>query len=136
MKLPELSDLLDYKNNRVICYFCHHHPDISTAQAQQLLSDLLAWMWLNAYRKKNHQKSYFFGPILILDSLWHSFILHTTDYCTFCEAFFGQYFHHFIEPIGEEHVLTADELSSFLQDCFEHLGEAWVERYFPLSTKA
>lgn len=136
MKLPLLSELLDYENDRVIRYFCHHHPDISTTQAKQLLCDLLAWMWLNAYRKKNNQTTYLFGPLLILDSIWHSFILHTFDYFTFCQTFFNQYFHHTIEPIGSEHRVTAEELSDFLHDCFNHLGEAWVDRYFPLSTKA
>lgn len=127
---PLLSELLAYQNKQVVTHFCHHHPEFSYAQAKELFTDLLAWMGLNSYRKKNGRSTYLFGPLLILDEMWHTFILHTREYFSFCQTYFGDYFHHQVEPIGFEHELTPDELADYLNDCFDYLGEAWVNRHF------
>lgn len=130
MQVPALSELLAYKNRQVIDYYIHHHPDVSSKQATVLFSDLLAWLWLNAYRESKGKHTYFFGPLLILDDIWHAFILHTRDYAEFCKHFFIDYFHHDIELIGSQHELTPEEIEDFLNDCFNFLGEDWVKRYF------
>nr|WP_025385760.1 hypothetical protein [Legionella oakridgensis] len=130
MQSPKLSELLAYKNQRVIQYYCHYHIEVTPEQANQLFTDLLAWLWLNVYRQLNNRRTYLFGPLLLLDDLWHAFILHTRDYYAFCIHFFDAYIHHEIETPGAEHELSAEELADFLQDCFEHLGEEWVLRYF------
>lgn len=136
MKLPLLSDLLAYENEQIVRYFCHHYPAFSYEQAKQLFTDLLAWMWLNAYRRTSNRPSYLFGPLLSLDEMWHCFILHTRTYFSFCEHYFNDYFHHEIEPIGFEHQLSPDELADFLNDCFDHLDETWIYRYFtPILTE-
>ncbi|MDX1837486.1 hypothetical protein DIZ81_06085 [Legionella taurinensis] len=130
MDVPALQAVLHYQNPTVVRHFAHHHPEFNLKASQQLFSDLLAWLWLNAYRQKTNRHTYFFGPLLPLDAMWHTFILHTRDYTDFCQAFFNAYFHHEVEPPGEEHQLTPDELADFLTDCYDHLGEAWVNRYF------
>jgi hypothetical protein len=130
MQLPEISTLLKYKNDSLIHYYCHHHSDITKSMANQYFVDLLAWLWLNAYRQHQKKRTYLFGPLLVLDELWHAFILHTRDYHEFCEAFFSSYIHHDIELPGQEHQLSAEEIEDFLEDSFNFLGEAWVLRYF------
>lgn len=130
MKLPVLEQLLAYENKRVVHYFSYHHPHFSPEQSQQIFYDLLGWMWLNIYRQTKNKSTYLFGPLLVLDEAWHTFILHTEDYISFCEHYFGAYFHHHIEPLGYEHELSADELADFLSDAFEYLGQAWIERHF------
>ncbi|TAL64273.1 MAG: hypothetical protein EPN84_03650 [Legionella sp.] len=126
----DLKQLLSYKNYQVLAYFCHHHPDYSLEEGQQLFEDFLAWIWLNLQRSQQGKKTLLFGPLLVLDELWHAFILHTRDYHDFCLDYLGAYFHHDIEPIGFEHHLQEDELSDFLEDCFLYLDEAWVNRRF------
>lgn len=126
----ELQHLLQYQNPQVIKQFCYHHPEFSLQEARVLFEDLLAWMWLDVQRKKQGKKTYLFGPLLILDDMWHSFILHTRDYIAFSMKYFGEYFHHDVEPAGFEHVLEEDELTEFLQDCFHYLNKDWVERRF------
>lgn len=130
--LPEQKYILEYKNAALLQYFCAHHSEINPAEAEQLLSDLMAWLWLNAYRRRLSKKTYLFGPLLILDELWHAFILHTRDYHAFCDQFFGEYIHHEIEPLGKEHEISPEELADFLSDAIDHLGMPWVLRYFPL----
>ncbi|WP_419420346.1 hypothetical protein ACNVED_03335 [Legionella sp. D16C41] len=130
MKTITLDELLKYENQQVVHYFCHHNPRFSIEQTQQLFKDLLGWMWLTMHRKSSNRHTYLFGPLLILDELWHAFILHTHDYIYFSETYFNDYFHHVIEPIGQEHELAPEELADFFEDCFTYLGEEWVERYF------
>lgn len=130
MTLVPLAQLLAFQNQRVVAYYCHHHSTVTLTESQQLFQDLMGWMWLHQYRKSRQLKTWLFGPLLAVDAMWHSFILHTRDYHAFCEQFFNEYFHHDIEPPAEAHELEPDELASFLGDCMEFLGEAWVDRYF------
>lgn len=87
-------------------------------------------MWLSEQRKEQGKKTYLFGPLLILDELWHAFILHTRDYVDFSLKYFGRYFHHEVEIPGQEHTLEEEEFRDFLEDCFTYLGSDWVERRF------
>lgn len=130
MKLPLLPELLTYENEQVVRYFCHQYPDFSYEKSKQLFQDLLAWMWLSIYRQTSNRSTYLFGPLLVLDKMWHNFILHTRDYVDFCYRYFNDYFHHHVEPAGFEYLLTAEELADFIDNCFEYLGENWVHRYF------
>lgn len=127
---PELSALLQYDCPSVIHHFCNHHPQYSEQDGRTLFKDLLAWMWLSQQRNKSDKKTYLFGPLLVLDEMWHSFILHTRDYVNFSNQFFGEYFHHEVELAGFEHQLSEDELTDFLQDCLKYLDEGWLERRF------
>ncbi|HAT1771417.1 TPA: hypothetical protein I8034_000758 [Legionella pneumophila] len=128
-----LSELLHYKNEKIVTHFCHSHPEYSMREGLILFEDLLAWMWLNKQRRLRGEKTYLFGPLLILDEMWHSFILHTRDYVDFSMKYFGEYFHHDVEPSGFEHVLDEEELTDFLQDCFQYLNKEWVERRFSIA---
>ena len=132
MKLPQLAELLAYENDQVLHYFCYQQPHFSYEKAQQLFKDLLAWMWLKVHRQQSNHPSYLFGPLLILDELWHCFILHTRAYSDFCQHYFNDYLHHEVEPIGFEHQLSTEELTDFLNDCFDLLDVSWLHRHFPL----
>ncbi|KGP64221.1 hypothetical protein EP47_03990 [Legionella norrlandica] len=125
-----LSNLLNYKNEKIIAHFCHSHPEYSANEGRVIFEDLLAWMWLNEQRHSLGKKTHLFGPLLIMDEMWHSFILHTRDYFDFSMKYFGDYFHHNVEPLGFEHVLEEGELADYLEDCFKYLSKEWVERRF------
>jgi hypothetical protein len=125
-----LKVLLLYKNESVLTRFCHLHPQYSLQDGEQLFQDLLAWLWLKNERAKHNKPTYLFGPLLVLDELWHLFILHTRDYTDFSLNYFGEYVHHDPEPVGFEHYLNEDELKDYLTDCFLHLEASWVERCF------
>ena len=128
--IAPLADLLTYKNPRVLEQFSYTHGDYSLIQTEQLFTDLLAWLWLKNQRTYQQKPTYLFGPLLLLDQLWHLFILHTRDYIEFSERYFGSYLHHDPEPPGFEHHLTEEELGEYVGDCFEYLGSDWVERRF------
>lgn len=128
--LPDYLELIQYKNDQVVTHFCHNHPEVSLEAGYQLFEDLLSWLWLNKQRALQGKKTPLFGPLLQLDKMWHIFILHTKDYFEFSKAYFGDYFHHHVEPLGFEHHLKEEELSDYLNDCFDYLDGGWVERCF------
>jgi hypothetical protein len=33
-------------------------------------------------------------PSVLVDDMWHKFLLHTRDYAAFCDAAFGRFLHH------------------------------------------
>lgn len=125
-----LSKLLEYTNSAVVTHFCQQNPNYTLTEGQQLLHDLLCWFWLQNERKKRNKATYLFGPLLILDELWHVFILHTRNYTDFCALYFAEYIHHDPEPIGFEHRLNEEELADYLIDCFNYLDPEWIERRF------
>lgn len=126
----QLESVHLYKHEAVVRFFCAKHPQYSLEEGHVLFQDLLSWLWLNETRKKMNKDSYLFGPLLILDELWHVFILHTQDYMDFSLTYFGAYVHHQVEPVGQEHELSEEEFIDFIQDCFKYLGQNWVERRF------
>ena len=125
-----LSLVVRYQNAAVVNQFCHEHPQYSLEESQQLFVDLLAWLWLKNEREKLRKATYLFGPLLVLDQMWHLFILFTRAYCDFSQQYFGHYLHHEPEPMGFEHQLSEEELQEFLEDCCTYLDPSWVERRF------
>jgi hypothetical protein len=45
-----------------------------------------------------HPKARLAMPSVIVDSLWHEFVLHTRDYAEFCDTALGHFLHHVPEP--------------------------------------
>lgn len=130
IKLPALSQVLAYENISIINRFCFENPETSAEQAQQIFQDLLAWLWLCVSRKQRQLNTHMIGPLAMLDKMWHVFILHTQSYAEFCQQYFNYFLHHEVEPIGNEYVMPTEELSIFLSDSYDHLGEAWLLRNF------
>ncbi|KTC98938.1 hypothetical protein Lgee_1384 [Legionella geestiana] len=130
VRIPPLTTLQSLCNDEVVAHFCRQHPEYNTSEAVQVFKDLLSWMWLTLERKARGRATWMFGPLLILDAMWHSFILHTRAYCAFCEAHFGTYFHHDVESPAAPFEPAPEMLEDYLSDCFAKLGEAWVMRYF------
>jgi hypothetical protein len=133
-QLPELSSLQAYRNDAVVREFSVNHPAILPEDAAQCFQDLLGWLWLSVYRLQTDRKTHLISALKRLDSMWHVFILHTRAYMQFCETYFGAYFHHEVEPDVNPEELSEEELSDYLADCYDHLGEAWITRNFELET--
>ena len=130
MSHSDLNSWLRYNNERVVAHFCAHHPDYDLLEAQILFQDLMGWLWVSGIRTQKDKKTWLFGPLLILDEMWHFFILHTRDYYDFGQTYYGRYLHHDVEPVGKEHRVSEEEVVDMLSDCLNYLGEDWVKRRF------
>lgn len=127
---PDLHRVLLYRNDAVIREFCLEHPEKSAEQALQIFQDLLAWLWLSENRTHRQLQTHMIAPLNELDQMWHVFILHTRVYTAFCEEYFQRYLHHEVEQAGSEYTMATEELSDFLSECYDYLGEAWIMRNF------
>lgn len=130
MNLPNLSSVLAYENDAVVRRYCTEHPQVSYEAAQQIFKDLLAWLWLSEHRLSRHLTSHMIAPLAMLDEMWHIFILHTRNYTEFCQQYFHRYLHHEVEHASAEYHVASDALTSYLEECYEYLGEGWLTRNF------
>ena len=68
---------------------------ISEEEAEMIFVDVKKWMWLNAKAQTDGFRGLAVNEdLLMLDEMWHSFILFTYEYTEFCLSRFGIYMHH------------------------------------------
>ena len=88
MKNTSLISLMNYKNEDVISRFLNL-LDVSQAEAESIFNETKKFLFLSK------QPGIFIpDELLILDEMWHNFILFTYEYHQFCEEYFGYYLHH------------------------------------------
>lgn len=149
-KLPDLQTLLQYKNPLVIKRFCKQFPEYAD-QADFIFEDMLKYLWLcqkHALDTANtpHQPELQFTTVMhkemiIIDEMWHAFILITKSYADFCQQYFGVFLHHIPEAgeeVNENHAVDITqfkrELTLFLSYIYDELGEDTVRRWFAMHT--
>lgn len=138
MNPQQLTDILNYRNPDVICRFTDL-IDVSEAEAEILFSETLKFLYIS-------QQPGIFIPdeLLILDEMWHNFILFTRDYEAFCQQHFGRFVHHQPASKAEKmaykaaHVANKDaarlefnqKLETMMSAVYDHLGEDTVIKWF------
>ncbi|MEP1555057.1 hypothetical protein [Paraglaciecola sp.] len=90
-----LEDVISYKNDDVIDRFIKIYG-IEKDQATIIFNSTKKWIWLCYYRRKVNaeQNLVIDSPLVIIDEMWHNFVLFTKGYSEFCKRFFGHYMHH------------------------------------------
>lgn len=131
-----LNDVLAYKNEDVVDRFLMMY-DIEQKEASKIFNETLKWLWLG-----NKIDGVFIDDsTLIIDEMWHNFILFTQDYENFCMNHFGRYIHHQPEKRKkgewyndsfnkEEH---KNKLEKLYEGVYDYLGEktllTWYEEF-------
>ena len=97
------DEVLSYKHPELIARFCSIYS-ITEEEAEEVFDILKLWLWLGHEKVFEDQspdiQSTAFSsmiidsPLLIMDEMWHNFILFTKDYFEFCLKYFGYYIHH------------------------------------------
>lgn len=96
--LPELKVLLRYENRLVVNAFASKYG-ISIREAKTIFKDAIRYLWLgerlrSVARSRSSSRSEVHNPMygywLVIDEMWHCFILHSEDYHRFCMRFFGR----------------------------------------------
>ncbi|MBL7481529.1 hypothetical protein IZU94_16325 [Legionella sp. 27fs60] len=140
--IPDLNNLLNYKNDRLIARYNRDFPQ-SKMDADDALTELMKFIWLCHKHQSDrtdypHQSSYNFNCVIHaemddIDNMWHTFLLFTRDYHRFCQDYLdGSFFHH--EPMdNQDDVILEDyelELSRYLSYIYDHLGESTLIKWF------
>jgi hypothetical protein len=66
------------------------HPALTLGDVRRVEAAAQQWFRLAA-RSPRVKLSM---PSVIVDDMWHEFVLHTREYAEFCEAAFGRFLHH------------------------------------------
>lgn len=138
--ITPLDNVLNYKNEGVLLRFMDEFG-IGKNDATRIFEDMLRWLWLNALHTvelKNGTKGIpgrlgIRAEQLVIDEMWHIFMIYTEDYRNFCEKHFGFFIHHAPNDAPKES-LSAENLESYLIQYLtyvhHHLGHATMCRWF------
>ncbi len=137
--ITDLRRVLTYENQRVINKFRTIFP-VSMEEARDLFSELKKWLWLCARHKREQMEATIQDSrplvihvgMVIIDELWHTFILHTQEYADFCERYLGFFIHHSpgspdFQPMSETE--TRNQLSYIWDSLGEESVMKWYEEF-------
>ncbi|MCX4248098.1 glycine-rich domain-containing protein [Paraliomyxa miuraensis] len=137
-----LDVVLAYENDAIVHKFLERF-DMPFEEARALFDDVKKWMWLSG-RPGRPQAMTVTEDILILDEMWHTFILFTRDYHEFCRDRVGHFVHHAPTTRSEKDRILREyeadpegafarserRLEEVLVFVAEHLGAGAVHRWF------
>ncbi len=99
----ELRDsALAFRCDDVLDKFCSNF-EVTQREAESLFLEVKRWLWLSAVvhqRKVRGDEAAASVELIIdhdmtmIDEMWHTFVLFTREYHSFCAEFFGHYLHH------------------------------------------
>jgi hypothetical protein len=102
MAICALEEVMQYNNEAVVLRFMETW-DLPRANADDLFEQMNKWLWLNAVTATmaDAPRLAISPSTKLLDEMWHTFILFTVDYVSYCDRYFGRYLHHRPTPQSE-----------------------------------
>ncbi|MCA8090569.1 hypothetical protein LGM65_06635 [Burkholderia anthina] len=96
------KELIEYKNDSVIKKF-RDEWSLSEQAACDIFEETKKFLFLANYAQKRCVTFEIDESVLIIDKMWHTFILFTKEYSEFCDVFFGKMLHH--TPFCRAHLI-------------------------------
>lgn len=93
-----LDEALAYENDEVVHRFTKLY-DIDFGEAKDIFVETKKWLWL--IRQSESTSLAITDPLVIIDEMWHNFVLFTLDYTSYCLELYGCYIHHAPTTEGE-----------------------------------
>jgi len=95
IKAPSLEDVLAYSNRDVVYRFKKAYS-LSWEEAEDIFEQVKKWLWLANHRRRSGiDKGLSIDlSLVVIDEMWHNFVLFTKEYTQFCMQYFGYYLHH------------------------------------------
>jgi len=117
LKLLSDPDYLAYSNQDVMFRFSHIY-DLPEDEVLDLFQETKKFIAICT-----EKDIYINDDLLIIDEMWHNFILFTPVYAKFCERFFGRFVHHI--PTSKK---TREEHRKLLETDPERARREFMER--------
>jgi hypothetical protein len=95
-----LRRALAYQHPGVLRDFLQKYQ-VPVEEARELFREMKKWLWLLAEAAREKRAGGSPPPLelprslMLLDEMWHTFILFTADYTSYCLDTFGAYIHHY-----------------------------------------
>lgn len=145
MRLPPLSELLQYQNPAVLKLYVQNYPN-NQLSPEVAFKEMLKYLWLSVWHQLNlplnrgndafPSECVMARSMLEIDQMWHEFILFTKDYFAFCDHYFGEYLHHlpniFDNAPPRPRADSERDIELLLPYIAEHLGEETLCTWFAI----
>ncbi len=151
--IKPLEEILKYENKFVVDRFCQFRPD-AKEEVDLIFDDLKRFLWLVATLQERKEKGEevpdisFSASMIIMDDMWHAFILWTNFYTEFCQENFGKYIHHptdmpiyyqnhYVDKMEEEEamgIFLRDMITIIIQELGEEVAQRWFDYYLKYPT--
>ena len=146
----ELILALECENEELIIEGFMDRYEVSLEEAVDIFNETKKWLWLASKNDELETPLFIDQPLLILDEMWHTFILHTKQYYKFCLRHFNRMIHHEPTPSSfkekmNQRMLTEptkvvkeheEKLKTQYGSIYDHLGpETLVKWYDTMATK-
>jgi hypothetical protein len=138
MATEQLQRILAYTNEDILSRF-EDQFTIDTEEIKDIFTETKKFLYLV-------QQPGIFIPdeLLIVDEMWHNFILFTKEYQAFCNDCFGRYLHHLpaskaekelqrklaLEDPARQKADFEKRLSYVIGQAYDLLGETTVRKWF------
>ena len=141
---PTLLDrVMAYKNDRVVEKFLEEYK-VSEVAAQDIFKETKRWLYFCYLGQSEGQRLEITESILVLDKMWHHFVMFTKDYAAFCQEMFGEFIHHVpvtssdysklikahTKPGKSIHEHKQKTLERQLNFVLTHLGRETLEKWY------
>lgn len=139
-----LRDILQYTNEDIINRYKKDFPK-NSLNPEDALEELLKFFWLtnkqliDQEKDPNNQSLKFYCAIhkemAEIDDMWHTFLLFTKDYMSFCNKYFKYYIHHVPfskkkKESEEDFIADVTKYSSYIYD---NLGAETLIKWFAIN---
>ncbi|UII26665.1 hypothetical protein LVD15_25780 [Fulvivirga maritima] len=105
----KLEKYLDCENEELVIEGFIDRYNVSEEEAKEIFLETKKWLWLaDQCIKKEGFNLFIDGPLLIIDEMWHTFILYTSVYTKFCKKQFNKFIHH--HPTSKKEQAERDKL--------------------------
>lgn len=136
-----LEKILSYKNKYVFKRYQKDYPN-NKLTAHMAFHELMKYFWLSKKHKiditknqNNKELDFMFAmysEMKEIDDMWHTFLLFTKEYTSFCEENFGEFIHH--QPNIDEEEISAEvfkrDFNRFVSYVYDNLGEKTLKIWF------
>ena len=137
--MKSLDEMLQYENTIVVQRFLNMF-DVTETIAKDIFKETLRYLYLSRVTEQKRSEGQSMPSlgithqIMIIDEMWHAFILNTRDYMKFCEKYLDQFIHHPPQyqskdgkPYDIHNIEAFEQKVSYIYDT---LGEETVEKWF------
>ncbi|WMN07300.1 hypothetical protein QYS48_28415 [Marivirga arenosa] len=141
----ELLSALDSDEDQIIVEGFMERYSVDREEAEEILQETKKWLWLASenIKEKKGFRLFIDNSLLIIDEMWHTFILHTRLYQKFCHEKLNLFIHHEPTPASEKIIgfdseiekqkfeeSQGEKLSQQLSYIYDKLGPETVIKWY------
>ncbi len=141
---PQLQTVLKYRNRFVIDQFSKNFG-LTKSQSEVVFKDMLRFLWLRnksvSHGRNRHPilkrlpRFAMLNEWLIIDEMWHTFILFSADYRAFCLKYFGVHLDHLPSVGRDESGPESVDMDLYIDLIYDEFGPAVANRWFMTYSK-